>query len=262
MDDIQCKELEQLRQNLDFQIDWDISTLSGLFRDYLQNQDLCNVLITETFINAVVYCVEHRSDNRKELSEYLSHYFTRAGMDVGTLPLVSIALYLGHIDSEISPAEKSPKEKDRTGVSGATGESGQGGSGKAASTPKRKTLFMVSAILAGLFLFIFFGNHDHGKGESSQMVFDICRVYTGKIVTDDCVKSCKISIHFMEGNKVKLIVTNTCDPNDVEEYTGRVEKNKLSISKAPDLKIKKLPQGQFALSGSDRHYGNWFFQSY
>lgn len=123
----QIKQLDDLRQSLLRHNVWDTSTLSSLFRDYLQNRQLCDTLINNTFIGEVAYCSSHKTDSRDDLIAQLYQNFTQAGKNRDqALSLTSTALYLAGIDSTLTKV-KEPKQGN--GIFGWLGGGGKNNGG-------------------------------------------------------------------------------------------------------------------------------------
>jgi len=126
----QIKQLGDLRQSLLRYNVWDTSTLSSLFRDYLQNRQLCDTLINNTFIKEVAYCNSHKTDSRDDLIAHLYQSFTQAGKSQDqALSLTSIALYLGDIDSTLTKVEEPNQGNVVFGWFGGNGGSNGGNGG-------------------------------------------------------------------------------------------------------------------------------------
>lgn len=309
----QIKQLDDLRQSLLRHNVWDTSTLSSLFRDYLQNRQLCDTLINNTFIGEVAYCSSHKTDSRDDLIAQLYQNFTQAGKNRDqALSLTSTALYLAGIDSTLTKV-KEPKQGNgifgwlggggknngggRNGgnsgginsgnsggsfggnvggnIGGSSGggnngnKGGRGGGGTGSKSflkriaSKRKMLLVVSVILAAIFLSILFVVHKTKNNSDNQKVSvsDLCRVYEGKITTENGEKICKLSVHVVAENEVSIIVTNIYDPSDVIEYRGKVRNGKLLVSQGPNLEIENPTKGRIVLNGSDKRHGSWRFHS-
>lgn len=125
----QIKQLDDLRKSLLRHNVWDTSTLSSLFRDYLQNRQLSDALINNTFIGEVAYCGNHKTDSRDDLIAHLYQNFTQAGKSRDkALSLTSIALYLAGIDSTLTKVEEPNPGNVTFGWLGGGGKNNGGGS--------------------------------------------------------------------------------------------------------------------------------------
>lgn len=309
----QIKQLDDLRQSLLRHNVWDTSTLSSLFRDYLQNRQLCDTLINNTFIGEVAYCSSHKTDSRDDLIAQLYQNFTQAGKNRDqALSLTSTALYLAGIDNTLTKV-KEPKQGNgifgwlggggknngggrNGGKSGGTNSGNSGGNvggnkggssgggnngnnggryngGQCGGTgsksflkrlaSKWRMLLVVSVILVAVFFSILLVVHKTKNNLDNQKVSvsDLCRVYEGKITTENGEKICKLSVHVVAESEVSIIVTNIYDPSDVVECRGKVRNGKLLVSQGPNLEIETLTKGRIVLDGGDKRHGNWIFRS-
>jgi len=304
----QIKQLDDLRQSLLRHNVWDTSTLSSFFRDYLQNRQLCDALINNTFIEEVAYCGSHKTDRRDDLIALLYQNFTQAGKSCDkALSLTSIALYLAGIDSTLTKVEEPNPGNVTFGWLGGGGKNNGGGSGgginsggsggsvggnvggniggnsgggnngnnggKGGGTSSKpflkrllskwRMLLVVSVILVAVFFSILLVVHKTKNNMDNQKVSvsDLCRVYEGKITTENGEKICKLSVHVVAENEVSIIVTNIYDPSDVVECSGKVRNGKLLVSQGPNLEIETLTKGRIVLDGGDKRHGRWRFHS-
>lgn len=240
------QQLNDLRASLLKYNGWDEAVLSGLFRDYLHDGQLCNTLTSPLFINVISYCATHPQESIGVLVRNIYDQLVAAGYThKKASALTGIALFLSGRKSTLSSLSPSTSHS--------------GGSGSPAQSGKRQVvvLSLIVAALISAVISIFFIRCHGGSGWTQP---DLCRQYTGTVSLDGHSEECLMSVCYKEEDKLAVKVEYVYEPQRID-CTAKVKTNSLVLDEGPELEIEKTDDGKVKLEGQDKKHGKWSFVS-
>lgn len=260
MSDEKTNQLKGLRDCLLHRSDLTLDVLGNCMSDFIFDMDLKSKLINPVSEKAIWYCLHHSNASRDVLVGKLFEYFVdqKGIAENRALELISYALFLGGVDSQLSSVKKPEKSRHN-------GNTGSYHGGHKAEGGRNRKWLLPAALVAGVVLLVIIlirscgGTKDETEAQCS--IIDVCRSYEGSIEKGPSQKACQMTISMERPDELKISVVNIYNPNDRTEYVGHLKKDKLVFREGPDLVIKKTPKGQVTLSCDERKQGKWRFVS-
>ena len=238
----------------------EFATVKNCMADFILDTKMANPV----FAKAVWYCMCNCNADRDLLIGKLYEYFVQKhSKDKDeALELVKYALFLGGVDFQPKdvacpvPQSKPNPNTNRNNFGNVSRI------GSVTKSPQSKWPLYALIAVAILIVIVILAKSCGGDTDNPIFTkFEICREYSGTIVSDQSKKTCRLSITVSNNSDLNVNVTNIYDPNDRKTYTAILKGGELRMENGPNLTISKTGKGRMRLDYDSKNYGKWSFMS-